>query len=72
MEFCHLRCLKETGPVAIKKRSDPLKKNESDFVQLNVKNSALTNNKELDSDFREIDCTREKQFAEKCLFRQHY
>ena len=41
-------------------RSNPLKKTESDFVQLNVKNSALANNKELDSDFREIDCTREK------------
>ena len=38
-------------------RSEPLKKTESDIVQLNVRNSILTDNKVRDSAFREIDCT---------------
>ena len=40
-------------------RSDPLKKTESDILQLNVTNSILTDNKERDSDFKGIDCTSE-------------
>ena len=35
-------------------------KTESDILQLNVTNSALTDNKDLDSNFRENDCTSEK------------
>ena len=40
-------------------RSEPLKKTESDILQINVTNSLLTDNKECDSIFREIDCTGE-------------
>ena len=37
-----------------------LKKTKSDILQLNVTNSALTDKKEVDSDFRETDCSSEK------------
>ena len=40
-------------------RSDFVKKVESDILQLNVTKSVLTDNKEPDSDFKEIDCTSE-------------
>ena len=49
-------------------RSDPVKKTESDILQLNETYSVLRDNKELDSDFQEIDCTSDY----KCLFWQHY
>ena len=41
-------------------RSEPLKKTESDILQLNVTNSLLTDNKERDSIFKEIDWIGEK------------
>ena len=40
-------------------RSDPLKKSESNILQLNVTNSVFTDNKERESDFKGIDCTSE-------------
>ena len=40
-------------------RSDSVKKTENDILQLNVTKSVLTDNKEPDSDFKEIDCTSE-------------
>ena len=40
-------------------RSKPLKKTESDILQMNVTNSLLTNNNECDGIFREIDCPGE-------------
>ena len=40
-------------------RSDPLKRTKSDILQLTVTNSVLTDNKELDSDFKKINCTSE-------------
>ena len=40
--------------------SDPLKKTESDTLQLNETYCVLTDNQELDSDFQEIDCTSEQ------------
>ena len=42
-------------------RSDPLKETQSDILQMNVTNSVLTDNKNLDSDFKEIDFSREKK-----------
>ena len=41
-------------------RSDPPKKTESDILQLNETYRVLTDNQELDSDFKEIDCTSEQ------------
>ena len=41
-------------------RSDPLKKTESDILQLNETHRVLTKNQELDSDFQEIDCSSEQ------------
>ena len=35
-------------------RNDPLKKTESDALQLNVTNSVLKDNKELNSDFKKL------------------
>ena len=40
-------------------RSNPLKKTESDILQLNVTNSVLMDNKKLDSYFKKTDCTSE-------------
>ena len=40
-------------------RSDPLRKTESDILQVNVTNSVLTENKELVSDFKKIDFASE-------------
>ena len=40
-------------------RSDPLKRTKSDILQLTVINGVLTDNKELDSDFKKINCTSE-------------
>ena len=36
-------------------RNDPLKETQSDILQMNVTNSVLTDNKDLDSDFKEIE-----------------
>ena len=41
-------------------RSDPLKKTESDALQLNEIYCVLTDNQERDSGFQEIDCTSEQ------------
>ena len=40
-------------------RSDPLKRTKSDILQLTVTNGVLTDNKELDSDFKKINYTSE-------------
>ena len=49
-------------------RNDPLKNTESDVSQLNVTNSVLTDNKELNSDFKKIDCTSKNNNLLKNVF----
>ena len=40
-------------------RSDTLKKTQSDILRLSVTSRVLTDNKELDSEYKEIDFTSE-------------